>query len=97
MASLYLHIPFCKQRCIYCDFYFVTTHRSTRPFIDALLTEITLQGQAYGQKEAIETIYFGGGTPSQLSAEEIDLILKAIQSHFDISGVEEISFELEPR
>jgi len=96
MASLYLHIPFCKQRCIYCDFYFVTTHRSTRPFIDALLTEITLQGQVHGQKEVIETIYFGGGTPSQLSTEEIHQILKAIQSHFDVSGVEEISFELNP-
>ena len=96
MASLYLHIPFCKQRCIYCDFYFVTTHRSTQPFIDALLTEISLQGKAYGQKEAIETIYFGGGTPSQLTIEEIDLILKAIQSHFDITEVEEISFELNP-
>ncbi|MBX2821869.1 MAG: radical SAM family heme chaperone HemW [Rhodothermaceae bacterium] len=96
MASLYLHIPFCKQRCIYCDFYFVTTHRSTRPFIDALLTEISLQGQAYGQEEAIETIYFGGGTPSQLSIEEIDLILKAIHSHFNMSDVDEISFELNP-
>lgn len=96
MASLYLHIPFCKQRCIYCDFYFVTTHRSTSPFVQALLKEITIQGQGYGMREPIDTIYFGGGTPSQLSVEDIHTILQEIDTYFDTTRVSEVSFEINP-
>ena len=96
MASLYLHIPFCKQRCIYCDFYFVTTQPDTQPFLDALLAEIELTGNRYGEKESLDTIYFGGGTPSLLSANQIRLILEKISQHFDTSQVRECSFELNP-
>ena len=75
MAGLYVHIPFCSQRCIYCDFYFTTTSRAYRPFVDALLVEIEAYGREYGAREAVETVYFGGGTPSlssMLSAMLID-------------------------
>ena len=96
MPSLYLHIPFCKQRCIYCDFYFVTTHRSTTPFVDALCTEIELQGRTYGHQEVVDTVYFGGGTPSQLTTAEVRRILDALDTHFDASAVSEITFEINP-
>lgn len=96
MANLYIHIPFCKQRCIYCDFYFVTTHRSTRPFVETLLKEIAIKGATYGKKEAIDTIYFGGGTPSQLAIEEVERILHSIGEYFDTSPVEEVTFEINP-
>ena len=61
MASLYLHIPFCTQRCVYCDFYFVTTQQSHTAFVQALCAEIEHYALEYGH-EPIETIYFGGGT-----------------------------------
>lgn len=96
MASLYVHIPFCKQRCIYCDFYFVTTHRSTRPFVEALLKEVSHIGATYGAKEPIHTIYFGGGTPSQLTIEDTNQILGAITENFDTSSVQEVTIEINP-
>lgn len=96
MASLYIHIPFCKQRCIYCDFYFVTTQPDTQPFVEALLAEIELAGNRYGGKESLETIYFGGGTPSLLSVDQVNLILQKISQHFNTSNVSECSFELNP-
>ena len=96
MASLYVHIPFCKQRCIYCDFYFVTTHRSTKPFVDALLKEVENKGAIYGAKEPISTVYFGGGTPSQLTIEETDQILRTISENFDTSSVQEVTLEINP-
>ena len=96
MASIYLHIPFCKQRCIYCDFYFVTTHRSTVPFVNALNKEIMHQAQFYGSAEPIDTIYFGGGTPSLLTVEQVHSILETVSSCYDTSPVREITFELNP-
>ena len=96
MSNLYLHIPFCKQRCIYCDFYFVTTHKSTRSFVDALCKEIEIQGKAYGHLEAVDTIYFGGGTPSQLSNDEVSRILDILHTSFDTSNASELTFEINP-
>jgi oxygen-independent coproporphyrinogen III oxidase len=66
MAGLYLHIPFCTQRCIYCDFYFVTTEPNHGPFVRAMQAEIDVYGRTLGGREPIETIYLGGGTPSLL-------------------------------
>ncbi|AEN73842.1 oxygen-independent coproporphyrinogen III oxidase [Rhodothermus marinus SG0.5JP17-172] len=96
MAGIYLHIPFCKQRCIYCDFYFVTGQRLHPTFVQALCTEIEYYGQLYGRLEPIETIYFGGGTPSRLSLEEVARVLNELYRHFDLSALQEVTFEVNP-
>lgn len=63
MASIYLHIPFCTQRCVYCDFYFVTTQKTHGAFVEAMCNEIEFYASKYAESEPVETIYFGGGTP----------------------------------
>lgn len=95
MAGIYLHIPFCSQRCTYCDFYFVTTQKSHAPFVQALCAEIEHYALDYGD-EPIETIYFGGGTPSLLRLDEIYRILQAIHTHYDTSNVREVTLEINP-
>lgn len=94
MAGLYLHIPFCKQRCVYCDFYFTTTRTEYGSFIDALCTELAAYAERYS--EPVETLYFGGGTPSLLSPDELERILTVVHHHFDTSAVEETTLELNP-
>lgn len=96
MAGLYLHIPFCSQRCTYCDFYFVTTERSRAGFLQALRAEIESYAAKYGKSEAIETIYFGGGTPSLLTLDELAGILQTVHEHFDTKNVRETTLELNP-
>lgn len=96
LAGLYLHIPFCSQRCIYCDFYFVTTRREFGSFVRAMETEIEAYGREFGPREAVETIYFGGGTPSLLPLEDVARLLEAVHRHFDTAAVEEVSFEVNP-
>ena len=95
MAGIYLHIPFCTQRCTYCDFYFVTTQKSHTSFVQALTMEIEHYALDYGH-EPIETIYFGGGTPSRLHLHEIQLILQTLHDHFDTSDVREVTLEMNP-
>jgi oxygen-independent coproporphyrinogen-3 oxidase len=96
LAGLYLHIPFCSQRCTYCDFYFVTTRQDHTSFVQALCTELVHYGHTHGRKEPIETIYFGGGTPSLLHEDELQRILQTIYDHFDASAVRETTLELNP-
>ena len=96
MANLYIHIPFCKQRCIYCDFYFLTTRNASPPFIHALEEEIKHWADLYGQVEPVETIYFGGGTPSLLKVADVRSILNCLHAHFDTSHIRETTFELNP-
>ncbi|ARA92481.1 coproporphyrinogen III oxidase [Rhodothermaceae bacterium RA] len=96
MAGLYLHIPFCSQRCSYCDFYFVTTRSSHTSFVEALCVEIEHYAATYAAQEPVETIYFGGGTPSLLTIDEVQRILDTIDAHFDTSNVLETTFELNP-
>ncbi|MFK7846739.1 MAG: radical SAM family heme chaperone HemW [Rhodothermales bacterium] len=96
MAGLYLHIPFCKQRCIYCDFYFVTSKKHIEEFVNKLVKEIGYWGTFFGPKQSLDTIYFGGGTPSLLPAEAVAEILHAIDLHFDTTATRERSFELNP-
>lgn len=95
MAGIYIHIPFCKQACYYCDFYFSTSSRLRKAFIEALLKEVILS-KDYLDNEKVETIYFGGGTPSQLTAEEINLILQAIYSQHQVDDHAEITLEANP-
>ncbi len=96
MAGLYIHVPFCSQRCTYCDFYFVTTNKSHVGFVEALCREIEIQGHKYGHLEPIETIYFGGGTPSQLSLENLERIIQSVNGHFTTTSVLETTFEINP-
>lgn len=96
MAGLYLHIPFCTQRCIYCDFYFVTTSRDFSPFVNAMLAEIEAYGREYGEREPLETLYLGGGTPSLLSIDDVARLMEGVARSFDLSEVEEVTFEVNP-
>ncbi|MEM9665122.1 MAG: radical SAM family heme chaperone HemW [Bacteroidota bacterium] len=96
MAGLYLHIPFCTQRCVYCDFYFVTTRRSYTSFVQAMCHEIEAYAHTYAALEPVDTIYLGGGTPSLLHTDEIYRLLNAVHDHFDTSQVQEVTLELNP-
>lgn len=78
MAGIYIHIPFCKTRCIYCDFYSTTRSELKSQYIRALCRELT-ERKEYLKGEAVETIYFGGGTPSQLSEEDFKEVFKTIE------------------
>lgn len=92
--SLYIHIPFCKQACHYCDFHFSTSLRKKGELINALCKELILRKDEISG--IVETIYFGGGTPSLLSAEEIRQIFDAIYENYQISETPEITLEANP-
>ncbi len=95
MSGIYLHIPFCKQACSYCDFYFVTHHQQKEEFIKAIIREVEEKKDSIYISEPIETIYFGGGTPSLLSKKELSDILEAIYATFNVDA-QEITLELNP-
>jgi len=95
MAGIYLHIPFCKQACHYCDFHFSTSLKYKDELIQALVKEIQLQ-KHYLQGETIETIYFGGGTPSLLDAHEINLLLDTLTGLHTVAADAEITLEANP-
>lgn len=95
MAGIYIHIPFCKQACYYCDFFFSTSLRYKDELIQALLNEIRLQ-KDYLQGETVDTIYFGGGTPSLLTAEEINGITGAVSGIHTVAADAEITLEANP-
>ena len=95
MAGIYLHIPFCKQACHYCNFHFSTSLKGKQDFLESLLIEIELR-QDYLEGESVDTIYFGGGTPSLLLPAELNLILSKIYKCFPISQGAEITFEANP-
>lgn len=95
MAGIYIHIPFCKQACHYCNFHFTTSLLYKNDLIDALLKEIDLQ-KDYLDNETVETIYFGGGTPSLCTKEELKTIVTAIHSSFIVAKVAEITLEANP-
>ena len=103
MASLYLHIPFCEHKCIYCDFYSVVPVESEigdrsmeKRFLSALKTEIELRAEDQRFHEPYETIFFGGGTPSLLHPSEIEKILNLLASQFVIQTNAEITLETNP-
>ncbi|MBA4311986.1 MAG: coproporphyrinogen III oxidase [Chlorobiaceae bacterium] len=95
MAGIYIHIPFCERKCIYCDFYSIEDNSLQQKFVSSLIKEIELS-DAVWQNEIIETIYFGGGTPSVLSPHKIGTILKAIHNRFNISAEPEVTIEINP-
>ena len=95
MAGIYIHIPFCKQACHYCDFHFSTSLIYKDEMLTAIHKEILLQ-KNYLENQKIETIYFGGGTPSLLSADEISLLIAKIQTTFEVINHPEITLEANP-
>ena len=95
MSGIYIHIPFCKQACSYCDFYFVTKTDKQSAFVDALIEEIRSREDTEYTSETIETIYFGGGTPSLLKLSQIERILAAIKDTFTLD-LKEVTIELNP-
>lgn len=95
MAGIYLHIPFCKTRCIYCDFY-STTHNELRTrYLNALCRELATR-KDYLKGECIETVYFGGGTPSQLEEADFKQIFDTIRSEYGLDDCREITLEANP-
>lgn len=94
-TSLYVHIPFCTQRCSYCDFYFVTTKHGQSEFIESVCQEIHQVAQNFPHT-SVSTIYFGGGTPSRLSPGSIGRILEQIHTCFTTHQVLEITLEANP-
>lgn len=92
---LYLHIPFCKQACHYCDFHFSTSLSQKSALVDALCAEITLQ-RAYLPTPELQTIYLGGGTPSLLTERELEQIFAAIHAQFTVAPTAEITLEANP-
>lgn len=95
MAGIYIHIPFCKTRCIYCDFYSTTRSELKQQYIRALCTELKTR-KGYLKGEPIETIYFGGGTPSQLAHEDFERIFRTIKEVYGTEHAEEITLEANP-
>jgi oxygen-independent coproporphyrinogen III oxidase len=97
MAGIYIHIPFCRQACNYCNFHFSTSLHYKNDFLQALLNEVELQSKAnYLQGQTVETIYFGGGTPSILQIDELQQIMQQLQQHFSIDSSAEITLEANP-
>jgi oxygen-independent coproporphyrinogen-3 oxidase len=94
MAGIYLHIPFCKKACHYCNFHFSTQTEHIQSFVDAMIQEIELQKNYLN--EPVETIYFGGGTPSLLNEAQLKAILAAIYAHFKIATTIECTLEANP-
>jgi oxygen-independent coproporphyrinogen III oxidase len=95
LAGIYIHIPFCRQACHYCNFHFATSLRYKDDFVTALLQEIALQ-KKYLDGAVVETIYFGGGTPSLLNIEDLKSILRQVNSHFTVAANAEITLEANP-
>lgn len=95
MAGIYIHIPFCKQACHYCNFHFSTSLKLQNDFLDALLKEIDLR-EEYIARETVNTIYFGGGTPSLLPVASLAHILDALHRRFDVSPTAEVTLEANP-
>ncbi len=95
MSGIYIHIPFCKQACFYCDFHFSTSLQKKDAMLAALQQELVLRkNEAKGR--TIETIYFGGGTPSLLSAAELLQLIQTVAKHYTLSDTPEITLEANP-
>ena len=95
MAGIYLHSPFCKQACHYCDFHFSTSTQNQDKVVDAIIAEIELR-QGYLKDKSIETIYFGGGTPSLLTQEQVKKLLDKVRIVYTVDQNAEITLEANP-
>ncbi|MDY6799867.1 MAG: radical SAM family heme chaperone HemW [Bacteroidota bacterium] len=95
MAGIYLHIPFCTKKCAYCDFFSLANLKKKDDFVEAIIQEISLQ-KHYLDNEGVQTIFFGGGTPSLLSIEHLEKILNALYKKFNIYKNIELTLEANP-
>src|SRR6187200_269245 len=95
MAGIYIHIPFCKQACHYCDFHFSTSLKKKDEMVLALAKEIALRKSEF-KSEVVETIYFGGGTPSILEVADIRLLIDAVYANYNVIQSPEITVEANP-
>ncbi|RED46721.1 oxygen-independent coproporphyrinogen-3 oxidase [Winogradskyella eximia] len=95
MAGIYIHIPFCKQACHYCDFHFSTSLKKKDELVNALTKELELRKDEFNNT-TVETIYFGGGTPSLLSNDELQFIIDAVYKNYKVSENPEITLEANP-
>src|SRR5262249_6265702 len=96
MAGIYIHIPFCRQACTYCNFHFSTSLKLKAELLEAILQELEMQKE-YLQGQIIETIYIGGGTPSLLSADEIKEITEQVYKHYNVAKeLKEFTLEANP-
>ena len=95
MAGIYIHTPFCKRRCIYCDFFSTTQSEKKPAYVHALCQELDMR-KDYLEGEDIETIYLGGGTPSQLSQEELEKIFSTLYNIYKVKDDAEITLEANP-
>lgn len=95
MAGIYIHVPFCKTRCAYCDFFSTTLHDMKSRYVDALCQELVMR-RNYLHDTPIGTLYFGGGTPSQLSESDFHSIFNQIEKVYGLEACEEITLEANP-
>jgi oxygen-independent coproporphyrinogen-3 oxidase len=95
MSGIYIHIPFCKQACHYCDFHFSTSMKKKDEMVFALAKEMQMRKNE-SKMEVVETIYFGGGTPSVLTSVEIDFLIAAVYENYDVAANPEITLEANP-
>jgi len=95
-TALYIHIPFCDHKCIYCDFYSIITSDNVDNFLKALKTEIDYYAKIYSPERIITSLFFGGGTPSLMSAEYIDEIIRYSKQNFEFDENAEITLETNP-
>ena len=95
MAGIYIHIPFCKQACHYCDFHFSTSMKKKEEMVSALAKELQMHKIEF-ENEVVETIYFGGGTPSVLTLEEIACLIDAVYANYAVLENPEITLEANP-
>jgi len=102
MAGIYIHIPFCRQACHYCNFHFSVSQRSKDAFIDCLVEELSLRKDFFGEqapgnpKFKLQSIYLGGGTPSTLPPGDLSRIFTALKFYFDVDADAEITLEANP-
>ncbi len=95
MAGIYIHIPFCKQACYYCNFHFSTQLSYKQEMVNAIVNELITRKQ-YVLNETIESIYIGGGTPSLLTEQQLGQLFEALYKHFKVSPTAEITLEANP-
>jgi oxygen-independent coproporphyrinogen III oxidase len=95
LAGIYIHIPFCKQACSYCNFHFTTSLRNKNALVKALAWEAAAERE-YLEGETIDTIYFGGGTPSLLSEDELLSLARSIRQHYQVAADAEVTLEANP-
>ncbi len=99
MSGIYIHIPYCRQACHYCNFHFSVSHRNRKAFVDALMQEMSMQADFFrdiGETGAINTVYLGGGTPSVLENDELRRLFDHLEKVFSIAGVSEVTLEANP-